>query len=151
MADKLTIEIAKDGPLLIKGLDALRNSKGDEAQAIIDTIKKCPSASPRRTLRSDGGFGQYMGEFTTAVKYGMNITHILLNNSELGISKEQRAGAWQVWQTTLHNPNFSAFATLCGGYGVRVEKVEELDQAIQQAHAHDGPALVEIMTDAELI
>jgi hypothetical protein len=40
-------------------------------------------------------------EFTTAVKYGMNITHILLNNGELGkISKEQRgrmAGEWPVW------------------------------------------------------
>jgi len=43
-----------------------------------------------------------MGEFTTAVKYNMNITHILLNNSELGkISQEQWAGEWEVWQTSL--------------------------------------------------
>jgi thiamine pyrophosphate-dependent acetolactate synthase large subunit-like protein len=51
-------------------------------------------------VSGDGGFDQYLAEFTTAVKYGMNITHILLNNSELGkISLEQRAGEWPVWET----------------------------------------------------
>jgi thiamine pyrophosphate-dependent acetolactate synthase large subunit-like protein len=41
-----------------------------------------------------------MAEFTTAVRYGMDLIHALLNNSELGkISKEQRAGYWPVWQT----------------------------------------------------
>ena len=45
------------------------------------------------SISGDGGFGQYMAEFTTAVKYRMGITHVLLNNAELGkISKEQRAG-----------------------------------------------------------
>ncbi|MDH3433723.1 MAG: thiamine pyrophosphate-binding protein, partial [Gammaproteobacteria bacterium] len=59
------------------------------------------------SVSGDGGFGQYMGEFTTAVKYNMNITHVLLNNSQLGkISKEQKAGEWPVWQTSLHNPSF---------------------------------------------
>jgi hypothetical protein len=43
--------------------------------------------------------GQYLGELTTAVKYGMPITHVLLDNGELGtISKEQRAGMWDVWR-----------------------------------------------------
>ena len=49
------------------------------------------------SVSGDGGFGQYMGEMTTAVKYGMDITHVLLNNFELGkISKEQRDGEWKV-------------------------------------------------------
>jgi len=51
---------------------------------------------PDRTILAvtgDGGFGQYLGEITTAVKYGMNITHVLLNNSRLGkITKEQPRG-----------------------------------------------------------
>ena len=52
------------------------------------------------SVSGDGGFGQYLADFTTAVKYKMDITHVLLNNSELGkISKEQRAGQWPVWQT----------------------------------------------------
>ena len=42
-----------------------------------------------------GGFGQFMGELLTAVKHDMNITHILLNNGQLGkISEEQQGGRW---------------------------------------------------------
>ncbi|MEE8258923.1 MAG: thiamine pyrophosphate-binding protein [Sphingomonadales bacterium] len=107
---------------------------------------------PVLSVSGDGGFGQYMGEVTTAVKYRMNITHILLNNFELGkISKEQIAGHWQVWQTSLHNPSFSAFAKLCGAFGIKVTKPDQLEAAIKAALKYDGPAIVEIMTDGELI
>jgi len=104
------------------------------------------------SVSGDGGFGQYMGDFNTAVKYQMDITHVLLNNSQLGkISKEQRAGKWPVWQTDLHNPSFSAYARLCGGKGIKVTKSDQLESALGEALAHQGPALVEIITDAELI
>ena len=104
------------------------------------------------SISGDGGFAQYAMEFTTAVRHGMDITHILLNNGQLGkITKEQRAGEFEVWQTDLVNPAFSAFARLCGGRGVKVAKPEELDSAIAEAIAHPGPALVEIVTDAELV
>ena len=107
---------------------------------------------PVVSVSGDGGFGQYMAELLTVVKYGMNITHILLNNRELGkISKEQRAGSWDVWQTSLHNPNFAAYAELSGAAGFRLERPEELDDAVARALAHDGPSLVEITTDAELV
>ncbi len=79
------------------------------------------------SVSGDGGFGQYMAEFLTAVKYGLNITHILLNNHELGkISKEQRIGGWDVWQTDLANPSFAEYARVCGGFGRRVESPEDL-------------------------
>ena len=86
------------------------------------------------SVSGDGGFGQYMGDFTTAVKYNMNITHVLLNNSQLGkISKEQRAGEWPVWQTGLHNPSFAAYANLCGGKGIPVKSTDKM-----QAGARGG-------------
>lgn len=104
------------------------------------------------SISGDGGFGQYMSEFTTAVKYNMGITHVLLNNSELGkISKEQRAGKWPVWQTGLHNPSFAAYAKLCGGKGIRVTKAEQLATAFLEGLQHPGPALVEVITDGDLI
>jgi len=82
----------------------------------------------------------------------MSITHVLLNNGQLGkISKEQRAGDWDVWQTALHNPDFSRYAEICGAFGVRVGDVGELDGALSAAIAHEGPALVEVMTDADLV
>lgn len=104
------------------------------------------------SVSGDGGFGQYAMEFTTAVKYGMNITHILMNNAELGkISKEQRAGEFPVWQTGLINPPFAGFARACGGMGHRATTREELDKHLAEAIAHDGPSLVEVMTDPELL
>ncbi len=104
------------------------------------------------SVSGDGGFGQYLAELTTAVKYGMNITHVLLNNSELGkISKEQRSGRFDVWQTELTNPNFALFARNCGAMGVRVDDAAQLDEALERALAHPGPALVEVMADAALV
>jgi thiamine pyrophosphate-dependent acetolactate synthase large subunit-like protein/nitrite reductase/ring-hydroxylating ferredoxin subunit len=103
-------------------------------------------------VSGDAGFGQYAMEMTTAVKYNMNITHVLMNNSELGkISKEQRAASLAVWQTDVHNPSFAAFAELCGAKGIRVDRLEDLDAALAEAFAHPGPALVEVMTDALLV
>jgi pyruvate oxidase len=113
------------------------------------------AAAPDRPIvavTGDGGFGQYLAELTTAVKYGMNITHVLINNSQLGkISKEQRAVEMSVWQTSLHNPDFSEYARICGALGIRVEHRDELDVAIMKGLAHEGPAPVEIMTDPDLV
>ena len=110
------------------------------------------AAAPERkivAISGDGGFGQYLAEFTTAVKYGMPITLILLNNSELAkISREQRAGNFHVWQTSLHNPDFARYAENCGGLGIRVEEVDELRPALEQALACNGPSIVEIISSA---
>ncbi|MEO0764464.1 MAG: thiamine pyrophosphate-binding protein [Pseudomonadota bacterium] len=104
------------------------------------------------SISGDGGFGQYPMELTTAVKYGMDITHVLLHNGELGkISKEQRSGEWPVWETNLHNPSFAAFAKICGAHGEKVVSADAIEAALQKALAVDGPALVEIMTDADLV
>lgn len=104
------------------------------------------------SVSGDGGFGQYAMEFTTAVKYGMNITHVLMNNAELGkISKEQKAAEFPVWQTGLVNPSFAGFARSCGGMGELVRTPEQLEDAFSKAIAHDGPSLIEVMTDAELL
>jgi thiamine pyrophosphate-dependent acetolactate synthase large subunit-like protein/nitrite reductase/ring-hydroxylating ferredoxin subunit len=107
---------------------------------------------PIVSISGDGGFGQYAMELTTAVKYGMNITHILLNNNELGkISKEQRAASYDVWQTSLHNPDFAAFAELCGARGFRVHAAHQLPEALASSLAHPGPALVEVISDPDLV
>jgi thiamine pyrophosphate-dependent acetolactate synthase large subunit-like protein len=104
------------------------------------------------SISGDGGFGQYLAELNTAVKYGMNITHILLNNNELGkISKEQKNGDWPVWQTASHNPDFAKYAALCGAFGITVAEQSELDDAIKKALQYQGPSLVHIHSDAELV
>ncbi|MEO8330162.1 MAG: thiamine pyrophosphate-binding protein, partial [Candidatus Nanopelagicales bacterium] len=82
------------------------------------------AADPDRpvvAVTGDGGFGQYATELTTAVKYGIPIKHVLLNNNSLGkISKEQLAADYPVWHTSLHNPDWAAYAELCGASGIKV-------------------------------
>jgi pyruvate oxidase len=103
-------------------------------------------------VAGDGGLGQYLAELTTAVKHGMDITLVLLNNGQLGkISKEQRGAELAVWQTALHNPDFAAYAELCGAFGRRVERADELEDAIAAGLAHPGPALIEVVADPDLV
>lgn len=113
------------------------------------------AAAPGRPIfavTGDGGFGQYMGEVTTAVKHGMPIKHVLLNNGQLGkISKEQRDAHLDVWQTRLHNPDFAAFARSCGALGIRVEDADGLEAAMAELVRHDGPATLELITDPALL
>lgn len=107
---------------------------------------------PIIAVAGDGGFCQYLAEITTAVKYDMPIKTIIINNSELGkISKEQRAGGWDKWATYLVNPDFSEYASSCGALGIKVTAKEQLDEAMKQLFAYDGPALLEISTDVNLI
>ena len=103
---------------------------------------------PILSISGDGGLGQYLAEFTTAVKYGMPLTHVVLNNDELAkISREQVSALRPVWQTDLVNPDFAAFAELCGGRGFRVDVPEDLEPALTAALQTDGgPSLVEVRT-----
>jgi pyruvate oxidase len=98
------------------------------------------------SISGDGGLGQYLAELTTAVKYEMPITHVVLNNGELAkISREQLGALRPVWETDLVNPDFAAYAELCGARGFSVRTAEELRPALEAAFAvTDGPSLVEI-------
>jgi thiamine pyrophosphate-dependent acetolactate synthase large subunit-like protein len=103
-------------------------------------------------VSGDGGFGQYLAELTTAVKHAMDITHVLVDNGQLGkISKEQRAGEWAVWETSLVNPDFSEYARICGALGIQVTDASQLDDAIARGLAHPGPALIHVIADPDLV
>ena len=105
-------------------------------------------ARPIVSISGDGGLGQYRAEFTTAVEYAMPITHIVLNNDELAkISREQVSALLPVLQTDLVNPDFAAYAEMCGGRGFRIDRAEDLETILAEALAvADGPSIVEIRT-----
>lgn len=113
------------------------------------------AAAPDRpvlAVTGDGGFAQYAMELTTAVKYGVPVKHLLLDNHSLGkIGKEQLAAQYPVWHTSLHNPDWAAYAQLCGATGIRVDRREDLDDAMTSLFAADGPALLCVEQDAELL
>ncbi len=103
-------------------------------------------------VTGDGGFGQYAAELTTAVNYGISVKHVLLDNHSLGkISKEQLAAGSPVWHTSLHNPDWAAYAGLCGATGIKAGRRDELDGAMTRLFAADGPAMLHISQDPELL
>ncbi|HDO26781.1 MAG TPA: thiamine pyrophosphate-binding protein, partial [Bacteroidetes bacterium] len=107
---------------------------------------------PVVAVAGDGGLCQYLAEITTLVKYKMPVKVIVLNNNELAkISKEQRSGNFEVWQTALVNPDFAVYAESCGALGLKVSKCDQLDDAMQKLFSHPGPALLEIATDPALL
>jgi thiamine pyrophosphate-dependent acetolactate synthase large subunit-like protein len=113
------------------------------------------AANPGRpvvAVTGDGGFGQYLAEVTTAVKYGIGIKHVLIDNGSLGkITKEQLAARRPVWQTSLVNPDFTEYARLCGAQAVTVRRSGELDGAMGWLFSEPGPALVHVHADGELV
>ena len=51
----------------------------------------------------------------------------------------------------MHNPDFAKFATLCGAHGATVRGRDTLHSTLAAALDHDGPSLVEIASDVELV
>ena len=99
-------------------------------------------------ITGDGGFVMVMGDFLTAVKYELPIKIFLLNNKQLGmIMQEQKVENYPNWQTELHNCEFSKYAENCGGVGIKVEKAEELEGAVDEALKLKEPVIVDINTD----
>jgi pyruvate oxidase len=113
------------------------------------------AAAPARlvvAVAGDGGFGQYAMELTTAVKYGIGIKHMLLDNHSLGkIGKEQLAADFPVWHTSLHNPDWAVYAGLCGATGIKVDSREQLDASMARLFITDGPVLLHVEQDPELL
>ena len=100
-------------------------------------------------LCGDGGFTMLMGEIITLVQMNLPIKIILLNNGTLGfVEMEMKASGFINTQpTTLDNPNFAAMVQSMGFHGTRVEKSNEVESAIKAAFAHDGPSLVDVVTN----
>ncbi|NEC10879.1 pyruvate dehydrogenase [Streptomyces sp. SID8014] len=100
------------------------------------------------SMSGDGGFSMLMGDFLTLVQLDLPVKVVLFNNSSLGmVELEMLVGGLPAFGTSNHNPDFAAVARACGAYGVRVEKPKQLAGALKDAFKHDGPALVDVVTD----
>jgi pyruvate dehydrogenase (quinone) len=122
---------------------------GSMANAMLHAIG-AQSTFPGRqviSLSGDGGFTMMMGEFVTLIQMGLPIKIILLNNGTLGfVELEMKASGFLDSECDLKNPNFADMANAMGILGVRVERPQQLEEGIQQALAHNGPALVDVVS-----
>ncbi|MFU9137752.1 ubiquinone-dependent pyruvate dehydrogenase [Erwinia tasmaniensis] len=98
----------------------------------------------------DGGFSMLMGDFLTVAQLKLPVKLVIFNNSVLGfVAMEMKAGGYLTDGTSLENPDFAAIAQACGVKGIRVERASDLDGAIQEAMAFDGPVLLDVITAKE--
>ena len=99
------------------------------------------------SMSGDGGFAMMMGDVLSLTQLGLPVKVVVLNNGTLGfVELEMKANGFLDTGTELKNPNFAAMAEAVGVKGVRVEDPAELEGALRDALAHDGPALVDIVS-----
>ncbi|HTM84736.1 MAG TPA: thiamine pyrophosphate-dependent enzyme, partial [Mycobacterium sp.] len=95
----------------------------------------------------DGGLTMLLGELLTLVQNRLPVTVIVFNNSSLNfVELEMKAAGFVNFGTGLHDPNLAAVASAMGIFGRRVEQPGELEPALAAAFAHDGPAVVDVVT-----
>lgn len=103
-------------------------------------------------LCGDGGLSMLLGDLATIMQYHLPIKIILFNNRALGMVKlEMEVSGLVDWQTDMVNPPFDKIAELMNIKGFAAHKTEDVEDAIKQAFAHDGPALVNIYTNSDAL
>ena len=95
----------------------------------------------------DGGLTMSFGELLTLRQNGLPVKVVIFNNSSLNfVELEMKAAGIVNFGTDLDNPDFAAVAWAFGLYGRRVEHPGERESALAEAFAHDGPAVVDVVT-----
>jgi pyruvate dehydrogenase (quinone) len=122
---------------------------GSMASAMVQGIgAQC--AFPGRqvvSMSGDGGFTMSMGDLITLTQVGLPVKVVVLNNGTLGfVELEMKAAGFLDSGVELKNPDFAAMANAMGIKGIRVEKPQALRAALAEAFAHDGPALVDVVS-----
>ena len=122
---------------------------GSMANALLQAIG-AQAAYPKRqvvSMSGDGGFTMMMGDFISLTQLGLPVKTVVLNNGTLGfVEMEMKASGFLDTGCDLKNPDFAAMAEAMGVKGVRVEKPQDLEGALREALAHDGPALVDVVS-----
>ena len=103
------------------------------------------------TFAGDGGFMMTGNELATAAQYGVRTVFVVVNNGMFGTIRahQERRYPARPHGTDLQNPDFTALGQSFGLFAQRVARTDEIAAAFDAALAHDGPALIELILDAE--
>nr|MBA2454342.1 biosynthetic-type acetolactate synthase large subunit [Chloroflexia bacterium] len=103
------------------------------------------------SIVGDGGVQMTLFEFATLVQENANVKIGIINNGYLGMVRQ--------WQQLFHDRNYSQtlisgpdFVALGTAYGIpsrKVERREEVDEAIKWASGINGPVLIEFVVGQE--
>jgi len=96
----------------------------------------------------DGGFMMNSQEMETAVRLGLNLVVVILNDSAYGMIRwKQAVDGFQDFGMSFGNPNFVRYAEAYGAKGSRVTAVEDLVPTLEAAFAGGGVHLVDVPID----
>lgn len=124
-------------------------SHGSMANGLPQSIGVLSADRSRQTvsLSGDGGLTMLLGDLLTLAQYDLPTKIVVYNNSSYNfVELEMKAAGYVNYATDLINPNFAVMAQGMGIKGLRVENSTELDTALEEAFAHDGPAVVDVVT-----
>ena len=111
------------------------------------------AAHPGRQVISfsgDGGLAMMLGELLTVTQNALPVKIVVVNNSSLNfVELEMKAAGFVTFGTGLSNPSFAELARALGIFGRRVERSSELEGAIREVLDHDGPALLDVVTQRQ--
>jgi pyruvate dehydrogenase (quinone) len=100
------------------------------------------------SISGDGGLAMLLGDLLTLASSRLPVKVVVFNNASLGMVKlEMLVDGLPDYQTDHPQADFSAIAAACGIHAVRVEDPGKIQAALNEALAHPGPALVELVTD----
>jgi pyruvate dehydrogenase (quinone) len=99
------------------------------------------------SLSGDGGFSTLMGDFITLTQMGLPVKVVLLNNGTVGLAELEMKGAGFLdTDVELKNQNVAAIAETMGMKGIRIERPQDLLDALGTTFKHDGPTLIDVVT-----
>jgi acetolactate synthase-1/2/3 large subunit len=104
-------------------------------------------------LAGDGDFLMTGQELATAVQEELAAVFLVVNNAMYGTIRmhQERRYPGRIVGTDLHNPDFVAYARAFGAHGARVERSEEIGDALDEALGCGRPALIELRVDPQAI
>ncbi len=101
----------------------------------------------------DGCFQMTGLEFGTAVQHNAAVLVVVVDNGMYGTIRmhQEREYPGRVSATTLHNPDFAAFARAYGGHGETVTTTDDFAPAFERAQASGLPAIIHLKLDPEAL
>ena len=99
------------------------------------------------SFSGDGGLAMLLGELLTVKQHRLPTKVVVFNNSSLGMVRlEMLVAGDPPFETDHDQVDYAAIAAGAGFFTRRVERAEDLRAAVADVLAHDGPALLDVVT-----
>jgi Thiamine pyrophosphate-requiring enzymes [acetolactate synthase, pyruvate dehydrogenase (cytochrome), glyoxylate carboligase, phosphonopyruvate decarboxylase] len=111
-------------------------------------IKLAAPERPCVVVTGDGCMLMHGMEIQTAARYGVKVLYVVLNNSAHGAIHIDAVSNGSIPEQFSELPchNWTAFAASLGVSGRRLDRLDELEDALSEASQVKGPFLLEVLT-----